>query len=91
MQFITGADVSGELPSNLNWAALADPEATTVVYMGRRTFPTLAAKLIAHGLAPNTPALFAESSAVLTSGWSVPPLPSSPSSLRGAAPRPRRP
>jgi uroporphyrin-III C-methyltransferase len=61
VQFITGADVSGELPSNLNWAALADPEATTVVYMGRRTFPALAAKLIAHGLAANTPALFAES------------------------------
>ena len=58
---MTGADVTGELPQNLNWAALTDPEATTVVYMGRRTFPALAAKLIAHGLAPNTPALFAES------------------------------
>ncbi|MBR0963931.1 uroporphyrinogen-III C-methyltransferase [Bradyrhizobium diazoefficiens] len=61
VQFITGADVTGELPQNLNWVALADPEATTVVYMGRRTFPTLVAKLIAHGLAPTTPALFAES------------------------------
>ncbi|MCC8936098.1 uroporphyrinogen-III C-methyltransferase [Bradyrhizobium ivorense] len=61
VQFITGADVSGGLPADLNWAALADPEATTVVYMGRRTFPVLAAKLIAHGLAPTTPALLAES------------------------------
>lgn len=61
LQFVTGADVAGELPQNLNWAALADPDATTVVYMGRRTFPDLAAKLIAHGLAPTTPALFAES------------------------------
>ncbi|GMO96994.1 uroporphyrinogen-III C-methyltransferase [Bradyrhizobium sp. TM239] len=61
VQFVTGADVTGELPPNLNWAALADPEATTVVYMGRRTFPALAARLIAHGLAPTTPALFAES------------------------------
>jgi uroporphyrin-III C-methyltransferase len=61
VQFVTGADVTGELPANLNWAALADPDATTVVYMGRRTFPALAAKLIEHGLAPNTPALFAES------------------------------
>lgn len=61
VQFITGADVTGELPADLNWAALADPDATTVVYMGRRTFPTLVAKLIEHGLAPATPALFAES------------------------------
>ena len=61
VQFVTGADVTGELPQNLNWAALADPEATTVVYMGRRTFPALVAKLIEHGLATSTPALFAES------------------------------
>lgn len=61
MQFVTGADVTGGLPTDLNWAALADPEATTVVYMGRRTFPALAAKLIAQGLAPDTPALLAES------------------------------
>ncbi len=61
VQFVTGADVSGELPANLNWAALADPDATTVVYMGRRTFPSLAAKLVEHGLPPDTPALFAES------------------------------
>jgi uroporphyrin-III C-methyltransferase len=61
VQFVTGADVTGELPQNLNWAALADPDATTVVYMGRRTFPALVEKLIEHGLAPATPALFAES------------------------------
>ena len=61
VQFVTGADVTGELPQDLNFAALADPDATTVVYMGRRTFPVLAAKLIEHGLAPETPALLAES------------------------------
>jgi uroporphyrin-III C-methyltransferase len=61
VQFVTGADVAGQLPANLDWAALADPDATTVVYMGKRTFPALAAKLIEHGLAPDTPALFAES------------------------------
>ncbi|MCP3470855.1 uroporphyrinogen-III C-methyltransferase [Bradyrhizobium sp. CCGUVB1N3] len=61
VQFVTGADVTGQLPQNLNWAALADPDATTVVYMGRRTFPALASKLIAQGLSPETPALFAES------------------------------
>src|SRR5262249_44243688 len=61
VQFVTGADVTGELPKNLNWAALTDPDATTVVYMGRRTFPALAAKLIPPGLPPNPPALFADS------------------------------
>lgn len=61
VQFVTGADVTGQLPANLNWTALADPEATTVAYMGQRTFPALAAKLIEHGLAPDTPALLAES------------------------------
>ncbi len=60
VQFVTGADVTGDLPEGLNWAALADTGATTVVFMGKRTFPKLAADLIAHGLAPDTPALLAE-------------------------------
>ena len=60
VQFITGADVTGDLPLGLNWAALADPMATTVVFMGKRTFPALAQALIAHGLPPETPALLAE-------------------------------
>lgn len=60
VQFVTGADVTGDLPEGLNWAALADPAATTVVFMGKRTFPKLAADLVAHGLAPDTPALLAE-------------------------------
>jgi uroporphyrin-III C-methyltransferase len=61
VQFITGADVTGQLPADLNWAALADPDSTTVVYMGKRTFPALAAKLIEHGMSADTPALLAES------------------------------
>ena len=61
VQFITGADVKGELPADLNWSALADPHAVTAVYMGKRTFPALAAQLITHGLSPETPALLAES------------------------------
>jgi uroporphyrin-III C-methyltransferase len=55
------AAVKGELPDDLNWAALADPHAITAVYMGKRTFPALAARLIAYGMAPDTPALLAES------------------------------
>jgi uroporphyrin-III C-methyltransferase len=61
VQFVTGADVTGELPDDLNWAALADPHAVTALYMGKRTFPALAARLIAQGMPPDTPALLAES------------------------------
>lgn len=60
VQFITAADTSGDLPPGLNLPALADPGATTVIYMGKRTFPALAKALIAHGLPPDTPALLAE-------------------------------
>ena len=60
VQFVTGHDVTGALPESLNLTALADPEATTVVFMGKRTFPELAARLIAHGLPGATPALLAE-------------------------------
>lgn len=60
LQFVTGHDVTGQLPENLNMAALADAEATTVVYMGRRTFAAMAKLLIDAGLSPDTPALLAE-------------------------------
>ncbi|MCA8926737.1 MAG: uroporphyrinogen-III C-methyltransferase [Alphaproteobacteria bacterium] len=60
VQFVTGHDVSGRLPEDLNLGALADARATTIVFMARRTFPKLAARLIAAGLPPDTPALLAE-------------------------------
>lgn len=60
LQFVTGHDVTGALPEDLNLAALADAEATTVVYMGRRTFAVLARTLISEGLPSNTPAMLAE-------------------------------
>ena len=60
VQFITGADVTGDLPDDVNMAALADPMATTVVYMGKRTFPGLVQRLIEAGLPGDTPALLAE-------------------------------
>lgn len=60
VQFITGHDATGALPHDLNLAALADAEATTVVFMPKRTFPALATRLIAAGLPPQTPALLAE-------------------------------
>jgi uroporphyrin-III C-methyltransferase len=60
VQFVTGADVTGQLPEDINWAAIADPSVTTVVFMGQRSFPKLARGLRDHGLPGTTPALFAE-------------------------------
>ena len=61
VQFVTGHDVAGGLPEDLNLEALADPLATTVIFMGKRTFAALSLKLIAAGLPQDTPALLAES------------------------------
>ncbi len=61
VQFVTGADVTGGLPEGMNWQALADPAATTVVFMGKRTLAQLVEGLEAHGLPRTTPALLAES------------------------------
>ncbi|KEJ95274.1 uroporphyrinogen-III C-methyltransferase [Pseudosulfitobacter pseudonitzschiae] len=60
VQFVTGHDVTGKLPGDISLTALADPTASTVVFMGKRTFPDLLAKLLAHGLPPDTPAILAE-------------------------------
>ncbi|TPE53491.1 uroporphyrinogen-III C-methyltransferase [Amaricoccus solimangrovi] len=60
VQFVTGHDAKGGLPEDLDLAALADPAATTVLHMGRRTFAALAARLLAAGLPADTPALLAE-------------------------------
>ena len=61
VQFVTGHDVTGDLPEDLNLHALADPAATTVIFMGKRTFSRLSALLMAAGLPGATPAVLAES------------------------------
>lgn len=61
VQFVTGHDLTGALPQDLNMAALADPGATTVIFMGKRTFAELARRLTGAGMPPGTPALLAES------------------------------
>jgi uroporphyrin-III C-methyltransferase len=61
LQMVTGHDVDGRLPEDLNIAALADPGATTCVFMGKATFAALADRLIAHGLSGETPTVVVES------------------------------
>jgi uroporphyrin-III C-methyltransferase/precorrin-2 dehydrogenase/sirohydrochlorin ferrochelatase len=61
VQFITAHTREGRLPEDLDWEALADPGATTAVYMGVKTLPLLIERLLASGIAPETPAIFVES------------------------------
>lgn len=55
VRFMTGHARSGELPEDCDWRGMADPATTLVVYMGGRTAPMLAARLIEHGLCGTTP------------------------------------
>ncbi|MCA1749988.1 MAG: uroporphyrinogen-III C-methyltransferase [Sphingomonadales bacterium] len=57
LQFVTGAGPGGRLPDDIDWRAIADPGATTVIYMPRRTLADFAAAAIQAGLDPATPAL----------------------------------
>jgi uroporphyrin-III C-methyltransferase/precorrin-2 dehydrogenase/sirohydrochlorin ferrochelatase len=57
LQYVTAHGRNGALPEKLDFAALSDPDATTVVYMPRRTWDAFASKALAAGLAPDTPAL----------------------------------
>ena len=60
VQFVTAHARGGKLPDDIDWRALADPAATTAVYMGVATLAALTQRLIAAGLAPETPAVLVE-------------------------------
>jgi len=55
VQFATGHGSRGQAPDH-DWHALADPHATTVIYMGRLTLDTMSARMIASGADPDLPA-----------------------------------
>lgn len=57
LQFVTGHARDGQLPADLDWQALADPAATTVIYMPRATLALFREKALAAGLSPETPAI----------------------------------
>lgn len=56
VQLVTGHGRDGRLPADLDWEALADPGATTALYMGRRTLAQFAVEVVARGLPAATPA-----------------------------------
>jgi uroporphyrin-III C-methyltransferase/precorrin-2 dehydrogenase/sirohydrochlorin ferrochelatase len=57
LQFITAHDRRGHLPQDIDWSAVADPGATTIIYMPKRTLAELTSVALLHGLDPNTPAI----------------------------------
>ena len=57
LQYLTGHGADGKLPRDIDWTSVADPAATTIVYMPARTLAELAAAGIASGLDPDTPAV----------------------------------
>lgn len=60
VQYITGHGRDGKLPGDIDWASLADPTATTVVYMPTKTLSDLVAHAVEAGLDPATPAIAVE-------------------------------
>ena len=60
LQFITAHAKDGRLPDDIDWRALCDPNASSVVYMGVRTMDALVGQLLAHGMVADVPALLVE-------------------------------
>jgi uroporphyrin-III C-methyltransferase / precorrin-2 dehydrogenase / sirohydrochlorin ferrochelatase len=60
VQYITGHGRDGKLPPDIDWASIADPSVTTVVYMPVKTLPQLVATARKAGLDPSTPAVAIE-------------------------------
>ncbi|MGI9170275.1 MAG: uroporphyrinogen-III C-methyltransferase, partial [Caulobacteraceae bacterium] len=61
--FVTGHATGGTEP-DLDWTHLARPNQTVVVYMGLSAAPAIAARLIAAGRAPSTPAVIVENASL---------------------------
>ena len=59
VRFVTGHSKKGALPEDIDWRAIADPTTTTMFYMGGRTAGEISARLMAEGLASETPVLIA--------------------------------
>jgi len=58
------AHLRGEESAGLDWKALADPEATLAIYMGKGQAGTIARELTAAGMAPDTPVLLVENASL---------------------------
>jgi len=57
VQYVTGHGADGKLPRDIDWTSIADPKATTVLYMPKKTLAEFARRAISGGLDPQTPAV----------------------------------
>jgi uroporphyrin-III C-methyltransferase/precorrin-2 dehydrogenase/sirohydrochlorin ferrochelatase len=56
VQYVTGHGADGQLPADVDWGAIADRRATTILYMPRKTLDGFVRKALSRGLDPATPA-----------------------------------
>ena len=56
VRYVTG-HCREDLPLDLDWAGLADPETTLVIYMGAAQIAEIAGRLIAHGMPATLPVM----------------------------------
>jgi len=63
LTFVTAHVRAGETLS-LDWSALADPEATLAIYMGKAAAGVVARQLMRHGLAADTPVVMVENASL---------------------------
>ena len=63
LTFVTAHAQAGEELA-LDWQALADPQATLAIYMGKAAAPAVSIRLIAAGLPPETPVVLVENASL---------------------------
>jgi uroporphyrin-III C-methyltransferase/precorrin-2 dehydrogenase/sirohydrochlorin ferrochelatase len=64
VQFVTAHGSDGKLPTDIDWAAIADDQATTIVYMPRRNIGDFIDKAAAAGLSRATSAALVASASL---------------------------
>lgn len=65
LTFVTAHARAGE-ELDLDWAQLADPQATLAIYMGKAAAPRIASQLLAAGMSPDTPVALVENASLPT-------------------------
>jgi uroporphyrin-III C-methyltransferase len=83
VRFVTGHCRAGQ-PLDLDWASLADPDTTLVVYMGFGNIDEMVRRLIEHGLPGDTPALAISQGTTPGQRTLLVPLLRLPAATRGA-------
>ncbi len=86
--FATAHETDAKAGARLDWAAFADPATTVVLYMSVTHLDEVAAKLIAAGRAPSTPAAIVEEGTLPSQRTIVATLADLPAKARAAGVRP---